>query len=137
MARTTKRATGNISPSRFVKLVTAADSVGQSGTNEAIYGISQEFPRAAPVEGASAYAAAAGEELMVYTAGDDEGCLLEIGSGGITLGVMLTSDTDGKGIALASTAATLFNVGAIALETGSAGDFVRVKPLILKVTNPA
>lgn len=128
----TKRCNGNINPSRFVKLATADDSVTQCGSAEVIHGISQRDIR--DIDGT--VAGAAGEEIEVHLP-PEEDILLELGSGGATYGDRLTSDTNGKGIAMGSTAATKYNVGAIALENGSEGDLIRVRVHIESVTFPA
>lgn len=132
----TYNANGDINPCRFVNIETLDDTVSEADSAEVIHGISQRFPRAAPIEGASTLAAAAGQELTVHLAGARD-VLLEIGSGGCTPGMKLIADTDGKGIAMGSTAATKYNVGAIAKETRLAGEFARVDVHIEAVTFPA
>lgn len=139
MASMTFMANGDINPSRFVNIETLDDTVSEADSAEVCHGISQEWARAAPVEGASTLAAAAGQSLLVYTPGNDNvgGVLLQIGSGGCTRGARLTSDADGKGVNMGSTAATKYNVGAIALESCLENEFARVLPHIEAVTFPA
>lgn len=122
---TSLRATGNIYPSRFVKLDTSADSsVAQCGNDGKAFGISAEFKKGAPITNAVAYAAESGDDLAVYTEG--EICLLEYG-GTVTRGDYLRSDANGKGVAID----TLYNhpqiIGAEALQSGSTGTLGRVK----------
>lgn len=116
---------GTIEPARFIKLSTAADyTVLQAGTNERVFGISMDASAAAPISGAATAAAVADGSLNYF--GNGEVATLELGSGGITRGAFLKSDTDGKGVAAATTGATMQEVGAQALESGSAGEKVRV-----------
>lgn len=132
----TKRCNGDVNPCRFVKLATADDSVTQSGTNEEIHGISQKDARDAPIPSASTLAGAAGDEIEVHLP-PEEDILLEIGSGGVSYGNRITSDTNGKGIAMGSTAATKYNVGAVALEDMAENGFCRVRVHLEAVTFPA
>lgn len=119
------RAGGTIEPCRFVKQSTAADfTLLQAGTNERVFGISNEAAQAAPIPSAATAAAVSGDDLNWY--GNGEVALLELGSGGITRGAFLKSDTDGKGVAAATTGATMQEVGAQAMESGAAGEKVRV-----------
>lgn len=116
---------GDIRPSRFVKVSTAADhTVLEADANEAVIGISHESTQDAPISGASANAAESGDQLTVYGIG--RSCLLKIGSGGCTRGDELKSDADGQGVTRATTGTTLQHVGAIALESASEGEFARV-----------
>jgi hypothetical protein len=127
---------GDVNPSRFVKLSTAADNtVLQAGSNEDVFGISSEAAQDAPLPGASTLAAAADDPLMIHP--DGSVCLLEIGSGGCTRGDYLKSDTNGKGVAAATTGPTAQFIGARALESASAGEFARVQVKTIPKYYPA
>jgi hypothetical protein len=134
---TALKAGGNINPSRFVKISTAAnETVLQAGTNEDMFGISQPGVDQPPgVTGSDGLAARAGENLLVYGPGST--ALLEIGSGGCNPADYLKSDTDGKGVTAATSGPTAQFVGAIALETGSSGDKIRVYVVKLPKFYPA
>lgn len=125
-------ANGNILPSTFVKGDTsvAMPNVIQAAANtDLLIGISQESADAPPIPQLTGtqYAAIAGENCRVYQVGDT--CMLLLGSGGATAFDMLTSDATGGGITTPSGAGK--RVGAIALMTGTAGSFIRVR-----VTDP-
>jgi len=115
---------GNILPSRFVKLSTAADFTGLQATttNEAIIGISMtgtDFPPG--VSSATQYAAQSGEQLMIFT--NTEVCLLSAGST-FNAGTYLTSNSTGQGVP----ASAGNHIGAVALEASAAsGNLVRVQ----------
>lgn len=123
---------GNIYPSRFVKLSTAADNTAlQAGANDPQIGISQVGTKDAPgLTGASAYAAEAGDNIQIWGLGDI--CLLEAGAGGWTRGDRLKSDADGKGVPIAGTGANQ-HVGAYALESAAANEFGRVQIILLNL----
>src|SRR5262245_21897153 len=115
------QATGDIFPSRFVK-INGSHKVAQAGTNERAMGVSTEgtkFPPGSQGLSAPYKAAEAGDNLTVY--GDGDICLLEIGSGGVTAGDLLKSDTNGKGVTSPQTETSLVYIGAVALETAAAG----------------
>lgn len=111
---------GVIQPYRFVR-ITATNTVSQaSASTQRVIGISQDFARNAPVDGASTAAAtAAGQEIMVYGLGEE--CLLELNAT-LSAGDLVCPDADGKGVAAAST----YFVGATLVESGVAGDLRRV-----------
>jgi hypothetical protein len=117
---------GQIRPSRFVKPSTAADNtLLEADANEMAVGISSEATRDAPIDGASGDAATTGDgNMMYYTEGMV--ALLEIGSGGVTHGAQVKSDTDGKGVLAATTGATMQWCSAIALESALEGESARV-----------
>lgn len=116
---------GNINSCRFLKMDSSNHQVIQAAAaTDVPLVISQEAQRAAPVTGASDYAAASGESVPVYHNGDV--CRLQIGSGGCSPGTLLVSDADGKGVAAASSGTALQVVGAIALETASENEFALV-----------
>lgn len=119
-----KIAGGNIAPCRFVVLGTG-NTVTQSGANGLVWGISDKATRNAPLSGLDdGYAAVSGDMLNVIGPGDDE-ALLELG-GTVSIGQRIKSDADGKGVAAT---ANLDCVGAICLQAGVSGDFVKVKPM--------
>jgi hypothetical protein len=119
---------GAVAPSRFVILDATYDStVTQAGTaNIRCIGVSQTGTKEAPgLTGASANAATADKDMLqVFLPGDI--APLEIGSGGVTRGNMIKTDNTGKGVASATTGATLQWVQAIALESGAAGEIINV-----------
>jgi len=122
-------ANGDIRPCRFVKHDTsiAAAAVLEADADERPIGISMEGTEQFPATGNSANAASAGKELDVHIIGDM--CLLELGTGGATVDGLLKSDADGKGVAATADAEW---VGAIALETGIAGEKIRVLPVLFQ-----
>jgi hypothetical protein len=122
---------GNITRARFVKVYASANNqCAQAGDNERTLGISQIGGREAPIPSVTQdppYAAIAGENVKVHTMNSErEDVVLEIGSGGCTAGDQLKSDTNGKGVVSASTGTTVQWIGAIALETASAGELCKV-----------
>jgi hypothetical protein len=123
----TKVASGNIKPSRFVKIVSQTDGqVAQAGAGNRTFGISQEGTRNTPLAGFDdGYAAIANENLHIYTPGDVD-VLLMIGSGGCAPGDRLKAGSDGEGIV---TTTNLDEVGAIAESTASQYGFARVRPV--------
>ena len=127
---------GNIYPSRFIKISTSADNTAlQAGSNEDVIGISTEATKDAPLSGASAYAGVDTYQMHYYPNGTE--CLLEIGSGGVTRGDYLKSDTNGKGVSAATTGPTAQFIGAQALESAAAGDFARVMVMRIPKYYPA
>lgn len=134
-----RTAGGTIVRARFVKSdATANNRVLQAGANAAIYGISQVGGRTAPtpdVTTSPPQAAIVTEHLNVHEQGEE--CLLEIGSGGVTAGDLIESDSNGCGVTAATTAASVRNIGAKALETAAEGTLSRVKVQISQKTNPA
>jgi hypothetical protein len=123
-------ADGTIRVCRFVKPSSSTDfRVVEADANELTIGISQEGSRVAPLPSVTTdppEAAQAGEALNVYS---DIGMtvMLRIGAGGITRGLEMISDADGNGVAVGSTAATVYQVGARALETAVEGQLCRVE----------
>lgn len=114
---------GSIAPCRFVKAGSADESMLQCGAGEKPIGIitDGQFRTPGLVGSDSAIAVESGYTARVFVPGED--CLLELGTGGATYGAWLKSDTDGKGVATTSDGD---EVGAQALQAGSAGDKVRV-----------
>lgn len=121
-----KIAGGNIAPSRFVKLSTTAEGQAlQCGAGEAIFGISQASTRRAALTGwDDGFAAIAGENINIIGPGDDEG-LLELG-GTVTVGDYIKSDASGKGV---NAGTDKDKAGAQALQSGTSGKLIKVKPI--------
>jgi len=132
------RATGSITVSSFVKIdTTANNSVAQCGAGDPVFGVSQVGGRTAPIPSETAdppLAAAAGEDLQVFL--NTHYTILRIGAGGCTAGDHLKSDAAGDGIAVSAGAGTSENVGAIALQTASAGELCPVQVHIETLTTP-
>lgn len=117
------KAGGDINPKRFV-VIDATDTntvVEASGVTAVLVGISTDATKASPSDGASTLAAEDGDHIE--TRMDGEVALLNLGTGGATAGDKLTSDSDGKGIT-SSTDEDYW--GALALESGSAGEDIEV-----------
>lgn len=116
---------GNIYPARFVKMDDTNHEVVQgAAATDDIIGISQESQKDAPTPSAADYAATSGESVPVYFAGSV--CRLQIGTGGASPGTRLVADSDGKGVASATSGTALQCVGAISLETASADEYALV-----------
>lgn len=116
---------GNIAPSRFVKL--DASKVGgyglQAGAGDVVFGVSEPGVRQPPIAGFDdGFAGIADSNaICVYTEKDE--CWLECGAA-VTYGDFLKSDTNGKGI---TASADGDYYGAQALQTSTAaGQLVRV-----------
>ncbi len=120
----TKVASGNITPSSFVKLTTTAvGKVTLAGAGEKIFGISQEGSRRTPYGGLDdGYAAIAGENVRIYGPGDGL-CMLQLG-GTVTIGDRLKSDASGFGVV---TTTNLDEWGAIAHASGVSGELIPVQ----------
>ena len=88
---------GNIGPSKFVKLSTAADNkVLQAGAGEMPIGVSQRGTRNAPYSSLDdGYAAISGENLQVH--GPGELAVVECG-GTVTAGTSVKSDGSGDAV---------------------------------------
>lgn len=132
MGSYSRMANGNIAPSRFVKLDTSNDNrVTQCGAGERVYGISQPSVHNIALSGGGfttpddGYAAVAGEMLNIYGPGDP-GVLLEAG-GTVTAGDLLKSDSNGKGVVVASNNDFY---GARALESATSGQLFRVEVVL-------
>jgi hypothetical protein len=128
-------ANGNISASVFVYAATsvsAATATNQfavsvaTGTGTPIVGISQmgtRGPVGTPFD--TGYAAADGDQIMVFDNTYEDECLLILGQP-VTAGQLLTSDSSGRGI---PTSATGQWFGAMAKQTQSTtGVPARVRP---------
>jgi hypothetical protein len=115
---------GDIRPARFIKVSTAADyTCLEADANEAVIGISTNATRDAPIPNADTDAAEAGDDLHYNPIGSV--CDLEL-AGTVARGDEIKSDADGKGVVRATTGTTLQNFGAIALESGVSGEFIKV-----------
>lgn len=123
------KASANIRPSRFVKR-SGANTVSECGAGQQMIGISGEASGYAPLPSQTEYAAASGDPVTIYLVGDglqeDRPVLLVLGSGGATQGALLKSDSAGAGVAVASDKDCY---GALALESGSEGEAIRVRVL--------
>lgn len=131
---------GTIRVSRFVKGGAADHVVLEADANEKIVGISHPGGREAPIPSLTAdpvEAAQAGEHLAIFGIGEEDTVHLVAGSGGLTRFDEVESDADGKGVTAATTAATVRNIGAIALESAAEDELCRVLPVIFKSTIPA
>jgi sulfur carrier protein ThiS len=119
-------ASADIRPSRFVK-ISGNYTVAECDANEWPIGISAEYGENAPIPSQSTeYVADSGHSCPVYTESTpiDQPVLLILGSGGATAGVLLKSDTNGAGVAVASNNDIY---GAQAMEAGSSGEAIRVR----------
>lgn len=120
-----KMANGNILPYSFVKIDTSTvfRVIQAAANSDILYGIASEQVKNPPIpqDTSTQYAAVAGDELKVYCVGSE--CLIKLGTGGCTAGDRLTSDASGNGV----TATSGQIAGAIALDTGIAGDLRRVR----------
>lgn len=118
---------GNISPSTFVKVSTAANKTClQAGANERVVGVSQVGVKDPPgVSGASAYAAVAGDTVQLF--GKDDICPVLVGSGGVTRGANVKSDASGAAVLSATTGTTMQWVAGEALETASEGEYALIQ----------
>ena len=108
--------------------------------NEPIAGITSMASREAPLAAATAdppEAAQSGDSVPVFTHHDEGDVLLYLGTGGATAGDYLESDANGAGVTAVTTAETIRYIGAQALETGSAGEYIKVSPQTFTITNPA
>lgn len=120
-------ARGTINPCRFVIMSSYQDNaVEQAGANGLTAGIAQQFEHDAPIPNAGTDAASSGESIKVYDIGDT--CLLELG-GTVERAGLIKSDTDGKGVAIATSGTTIQQIGARAYERGVSGNLIRVQVL--------
>lgn len=121
---------GNINPHSFVKVSTAADyTCLQAGANERIIGSCQVGAKDPPgLSGASAYAAVAGDTIQLFGHGDV--VPVKVGSGGVTKGALVKSDSSGYAVLAASSGTTLQWVAGVALADASEGEIVDVQILI-------
>jgi hypothetical protein len=121
-------ASATIRVGRFVK-VSGAHTVAEQTTSGGLcIGVSQDGGRApaiplnttSPVE-----AAQSGETLNVHVGDDSEYPRVLVGTGGLTAGGEVMSDTSGQGVA----ATTGKYVQGIAMETAAAGEWCPIRPV--------
>ncbi len=123
---------GDINPARFVKRSAAADfTVLQADADSMPCGISQRWAEVAPLPGASTLAGTTGGLIQVHQPGmsgdpHDSTVFLELG-GNVTRGALLMPNASGQGI----TATSGKYAGAIADESGSTGELIRVTPVLV------
>lgn len=119
-------ATGDIRPSRFVKM--SGENQGAEGSaNAVLIGIAMESSNYPPLTDlvTTAIAAASGEYFKLY--GDGDECLVEAGAA-VTAGLRLKSDSVGRAVVIATSGGATQQVGAVALESAAAvGDLIRVQ----------
>lgn len=125
----TCRASGDIYPQRFVKF-SGDNTVAQAGANENAIGVSMRQSKAFD----SALAASDDGQVAVYTVGQI--AKLELG-GTVTAGGYIKADTNGKGVAIATSGTTAQNVAAVAVNGGADGEIVDVMVLTLHKVYPA
>lgn len=118
------KAGGDIRPNRFVKFSTAADrTLLEADANEQCIGVSQENTRDAPIAGASALAAEAGDPVGHSPIGS---YALVVAADTITRGAMVKSDADGAAVPALLTGTTVQWVSGLATESAVAGELVRI-----------
>lgn len=116
-------ATGNIAPSRFVKL-SGSFGAAQAAADDRPIGISGEYTKRHD----STLHAESGDQVLVYGLG--QVCLLEV-SANVAAGQLLKSDANGAGVPVATNATpTQQWFGAVALESRSSGELCRVQVII-------
>lgn len=134
------RAGGTIRVSRFVQLDTAADfTVVEGEANGRIHGIGSEAGYLAPLPTTTddpPLAAVVGTSIKVTSRPGDTG-YVRVGTGGVVRGGELESDADGQCVTAATTAATVRQIAAIALESASAGELCLVQLAKYPHTIPA
>ena len=119
----TKVAGGNLKPSRFTHLSTTNGQVTQATAGQQIYGISGPEVRRPPLTGLDdGYHAIANERALIY--GPPEKDVRLCLGGTVTAGDRLKSDNDGCGV---TTTTNLDEIGAVAMESGVSGDYIRVQ----------
>jgi hypothetical protein len=114
-------ATGDIYPSRFVKLDTVDGKVLQCVAGDLPFGISQEGTRRSPYMDTTGRAAAAGEQLAVYTLG--ERAQLQVNAT-VLPQQRLKPDANGMGVPVAVPSVDAF--GGFAQWNGAAGKLIEV-----------
>jgi hypothetical protein len=132
MAARTPRfiAGGNINPASFVKIDTTVGNnffvVQATADTDKIIGIAQQGTYQPPgVTGSDGLAAHSGQPVQVYGLGEET--LLQI-AGTVTQGDLLKTNASGFGLSasITVTGTAVKWVGAIALESGVSGDWIRV-----------
>ncbi len=118
-------AAGDIYGARFVVGSGVRTVVQAANATTRLWGVVKDFTRYAPGSPADdGKHAVSGESVSLIPPGAIAALIL--GSGGATAHNSLVSDTAGKGIVAATTGTVLEYVGAIALQTGVAGDKIEV-----------
>lgn len=120
---------GNVKPQRFVALDPSDGRIIQASTNGRTIGISGPSKRVDFIThpgrpSTTDYHSVAGQPCEVYAPGATT--ILIIGAGGCTAFDRLKSDSDGRGVPIATTGTTIQHYGAIALETMAEGEPCRV-----------
>jgi hypothetical protein len=103
-----------------------ADDRGlQATANDRLIGISYEGGKFAPLSDmvTDNPHAKAGDPIGLY--GDGDQCLLELGAD-TARGKLIKADANGKGVPITEAGTTLQQYGAMALESGKAGEKIRV-----------
>lgn len=99
-------------------------------TSFAPLGIAQEWCRQPPGTpyNTSMQAGISTEEIVIYAAGSE--ALAEVGSAGVTVGLMVTVDTTGRVVNSSAPPAALstplWDLG-VAMEDGTSGDVIRIR----------
>lgn len=122
------KASANIRPSRFV-VRSGANTVAECGTNGKVLGISAEYSNYAPLPSQTEYLAASGDPVSMYVIGDglqEDRPILLVAGDTVTQGDLLKSDSQGRGVAVASNNDIY---GAVALESGVVGESIKVRIL--------
>lgn len=128
---------GDIYPHRFLKISTAADFTAlQATANDQIIGISGPGSNYPPLNDLVTTNKHATSGQPVDINGDGDACLLELG-GTVTRGDRLKADSNGKGVAIATSGTTIQQFGAVALQSGSSGEFIYVQVTSLRSERPA
>lgn len=118
-------ASGSINPSRFVAGVSSEPFyVEQSTASKRHIGISEKGTYYAPGTAAdTGLAGVDGKPVRVHQEGEE--ALLKLG-GTVAAFDLLTADASGQGVAITASTALQY-VGAIAMQDGASGQFIRVK----------
>jgi hypothetical protein len=116
---------GSIYPSRLVAGVSSEPFyVEQSTASKRHIGVSQKGTYYAPGTAADdGYAGVDGKPVKVHQEGEE--AILKLG-GTVAAYDLLTADASGQGVAITASTALQY-VGAIALQDGSSGEFIRVQ----------
>lgn len=117
---------GSIYPSRFVAGVSSEPfTVEQATASKRIVGISEKGTYYAPGTAADdGYAGVDGKPLRVHQQGEE--ALLKLG-GTVNSFDLLTSDASGQGVSANPTSTAKQFIGAVALQDGASGEFIRVR----------
>ncbi len=126
-------ARGNILPFRLVRIDAASENgCLQAGDNTDVIGVAQSGTNNPEISGmvTAQYAAQTGQPVRVQGPGSI--AMLELG-GTVTAGQYLKSDSQGRGVAVASTGTVIQNYGAVALQGGTSGSIIRAMVVVGKV----